>query len=114
MLVRSLVPILLLALAAPLAAAAQDQQPAPKIDAIENPELPPPPEVQPTPPAPALEPQTTEPPITEPEAVPQQPPSGGNQAPMIHGKLALSLEDALKMGLENNLDVQVQRYSPLI
>ncbi|HVN37204.1 MAG TPA: TolC family protein [Myxococcota bacterium] len=115
MLVRSLVFVLPLALAAPIAATAQNeqQQPAPKINAIENPNLPPPPEVQPTPPAPALEPPT-EPQITEPETVPAQPPSGGNQAPMIHGKLALSLEDALKMGLENNLDVQVQRYSPLI
>jgi outer membrane protein TolC len=113
MLVRSLVCVLLLALVAPIAAAAQDEQPAPRIDAVENPELPPPPEIQPTPPAPALEPQV-EPEITEPEAVPPQPPSGGNQAPMIHGTLALSLEDALKMGLENNLDVQVERYSPLI
>jgi outer membrane protein TolC len=33
---------------------------------------------------------------------------------MLHGTLALSLEDAIKMGLENNLDVQVQRYDPLI
>jgi len=113
MLVRSLVFTLLLALVAPITAAAQDEEPAPKINAIENPELPPPPEVEPTPPAPAIEPQP-EPQITEPEAVPPRPPSGGNQAPMIHGKLALSLEDALKMGLENNLDVQVQRYSPLI
>jgi outer membrane protein TolC len=115
MLVRSLVFTLLLAVAAPIAAAQNEEpeQPAPKINAIENPNLPPPPEVEPTPPAPALEPQV-EPEITEPEAVPQQPPSGGNQAPMIHGRLALSLEDALKMGLENNLDVQVQRYSPLI
>src|SRR5215475_9463635 len=115
MLVRSLAFALLLAVAAPIAAAQNEQseQPAPKIDAIENPELPPPPEIQPTPPAPTLEPQT-EPQITEPEAVPPQSPSGGNQAPMIHGRLALSLEDALKMGLENNLDVQVERYSPLI
>jgi outer membrane protein TolC len=35
-------------------------------------------------------------------------------APMLHGKLSLSLADALAMGLENNLDVEVQRYEPLI
>ena len=32
----------------------------------------------------------------------------------IHGKLNLSLADAIKMGLENNLDVAVERYSPFI
>ena len=31
-----------------------------------------------------------------------------------HGVLELSLGDAIRMGLENNLDVQVQRYAPLI
>ena len=30
------------------------------------------------------------------------------------GRLELSLEDAVKMGLENNLDVQVQRFAPFI
>lgn len=35
-------------------------------------------------------------------------------APTLHGTLALSLDDAIKMGLENNLDVQVSRYGPLI
>jgi outer membrane protein TolC len=51
----------------------------------------------------------------QPEPEPQPgiaPPQGSG--PMIHGRLALSLEDAIKMGLENNLDVQVERYSPLI
>ena len=32
----------------------------------------------------------------------------------LHGRLALSLEDSVKMGLENNLDVQVQRFAPFI
>jgi len=34
--------------------------------------------------------------------------------PLLHGTLELSLSDAIKMGLENNLDVQVERYSPMI
>jgi outer membrane protein len=34
--------------------------------------------------------------------------------PALHGTLALSLPDALRMGLENNLDVQVERYAPFI
>ncbi|MDH3520163.1 MAG: TolC family protein [Myxococcales bacterium] len=42
--------------------------------------------------------------------------AGGDlgSGPLLHGKLALSLADAISMGLENNLDVQVQRYAPLI
>ena len=35
-------------------------------------------------------------------------------SPLLHGVLELSLADAIRMGLENNLDVQLQRYSPLI
>lgn len=35
-------------------------------------------------------------------------------APALHGQLSLSLADALEMGLENNLDVQVERYAPII
>jgi outer membrane protein len=35
-------------------------------------------------------------------------------APTLHGKLGLTLADAIAMGLENNLDVQIQRYGPLI
>jgi len=55
-----------------------------------------------TPPAPA-----DDPPAAPPQArVPSQ--------PTLHGELALSLEDALRMGLENNLDVEVVRYSPYI
>src|SRR5262245_16049628 len=38
----------------------------------------------------------------------------GRPQPTLHGELALSLEDALRMGLENNLDVEVDRYSPYI
>ena len=127
MLVRTLACTLLLALAAPLPtrAAEQEQQPPPDTSgeaAIENPNLPPPPEIEPGAPAPALETQP-EPALTEPEAVPapraeapepEAAPAPRAEVPMLHGRLALSLEDALKMGLENNLDVQVQRYSPLI
>jgi outer membrane protein TolC len=47
---------------------------------------------------------------TEPATRPDSP----GDAPLLHGKLALTLEDAIKMGLENNLDVQVERYAPVI
>jgi len=122
MFVRTFVCALLLALAAPVAApAAQGQDTQPKIDAIESPQVPPPPEIEQRAPAPALEPQiepdTTVPAEPEEAAEPApaaEPHPDNAQAPMLHGKLALSLEDALKMGLENNLDVQVQRYGPLI
>ena len=33
---------------------------------------------------------------------------------ILHGKLALSLADAVKMGLENNLNVEVFRFQPLV
>jgi HAE1 family hydrophobic/amphiphilic exporter-1 len=42
------------------------------------------------------------------------PESGPAGAPLLHGRLELSLEDAIRMGLENNLDVAVERYSPFI
>ncbi|HEX5064758.1 MAG TPA: TolC family protein [Myxococcota bacterium] len=118
MFVRTLVCALLLALVAPVAAsAAQGQDTPPKIDAIESPQVPAPPEIEQRPPAPALEPQI-EPDTTVPEEPPEsvvtEPRPDQKQGPMLHGKLALTLEDALKMGLENNLDVQVQRYGPLI
>lgn len=111
MLVRTLACTLLLALAAPVPtrAAQQGQEPPPDEGAIENPNLPPPPEVEPGAPAPAIE-SEPEPEVTLPERVP----APRAQAPMLHGRLGLSLEDAIKMGLENNLDVQVERYSPLI
>jgi outer membrane protein TolC len=35
-------------------------------------------------------------------------------APTLHGSLALSLEEAIAMGLENNLNLEVQRHAPLI
>jgi len=34
--------------------------------------------------------------------------------PALHGTLNLSLENAIEMGLENNLDIQVERYAPFI
>ena len=120
MIVRTLACALLLALVAPTATLAQDENTQPQLDAIESPQVPPPPQIEPGPPAPALEPQV-EPDVTVPETPPEsavtepRPDSiQGQQGPMLHGKLALTLEDALKMGLENNLDVQVQRYAPLI
>jgi outer membrane protein TolC len=35
-------------------------------------------------------------------------------APSLHGVLRLSLAEAVRMGLENNLDVEVERYTPYI
>jgi outer membrane protein TolC len=35
-------------------------------------------------------------------------------APSLHGTLRLSLAEAIRMGLENNLDVEVERYAPFI
>jgi len=34
--------------------------------------------------------------------------------PTLHGNLALSLQEAIEMGLENNLNLEVQRHGPLI
>jgi outer membrane protein TolC len=68
-------------------------------------------------PEPILEPpsEAAPEPIAEPET---QPPAesrhGEAPAPLLHGTLELSLQDAIKMGLENNLDVQIERYSPMI
>ena len=39
---------------------------------------------------------------------------GTGAAPLLHGKLELSLADAIQMGLENNLSVEVDRYAPVI
>jgi outer membrane protein len=33
---------------------------------------------------------------------------------LLHGTLELSLPEAIRMGLENNLDVQIERYAPLL
>jgi outer membrane protein TolC len=35
-------------------------------------------------------------------------------APTLHGNLQLSLQEAISMGLENNLNLEVQRHEPLI
>ncbi len=58
---------------------------------------------------PALEPEAVAPP---PEAAAQ--PEAEAPAPLLHGTLELTLHDAVRMGLENNLDVQIERYSPMI
>ncbi len=46
------------------------------------------------------------------------PPSGetarGAPPPTLHGELALSVQDAIAMSIENNLDVEIARFSPLI
>jgi outer membrane protein TolC len=84
---------LLLAAASP--ALAQDPEPAPEAGATGAP--------APTEPEPAQ---------VEPE--PAAPAPGGYPQPTLHGELALSLEDAIRMGLENNLDVEVVRYDPYI
>jgi outer membrane protein TolC len=51
---------------------------------------------------------------------PGEPLSPGGQAargappPTLHGELALSVEDAITMSIENNLDVEIARFAPLI
>jgi outer membrane protein TolC len=45
------------------------------------------------------------------EEAPAPPPS---EPPTLHGALELSLADAIAMGIENNLDVEIARYEPLI
>jgi outer membrane protein len=47
----------------------------------------------------------------EPTPAPAPEMAGG---PLLHGTLELSLQDAIRMGLENNLDVQIERYAPMI
>jgi outer membrane protein TolC len=42
------------------------------------------------------------------------PGAGGSGRPALQGQLALSLQDALAMGIENNLDVEIVRHDPLI
>jgi outer membrane protein TolC len=39
---------------------------------------------------------------------------GGAPPPTLYGRLELSLGDAIRMGLENNLDVRVTRFDPAI
>jgi len=48
------------------------------------------------------------------EQQPPPPTQAEAPAPLLHGTLELSLQDAIKMGLENNLDVQIERYAPMI
>src|SRR5262245_19016510 len=49
-----------------------------------------------------------------PEPPPAAPDTGRYPQPTLHGELQLSLADAIRMGLENNLDVDVDRYTPYI
>jgi outer membrane protein TolC len=70
-------------------------------------------------PEPAPEPREDVPePMEEPAPEPAPPAHAQSPhetpAPLLHGTLNLSLQDAIKMGLENNLDVQIERYSPMI
>ena len=55
-----------------------------------------------------------EPPTATVEEEPMPTAGPDASAPLLHGTLELSLRDAIQMGLENNLDVQVERYSPMI
>jgi outer membrane protein TolC len=90
----------------------EEVTPAPVTDPQDQPALPEP-SIEPQAPATELEPaQPDTATQAEPEPEGIAPPQGSG--PLIHGRLALSLEDAIKMGLENNLDVQVERYAPLI
>ena len=40
--------------------------------------------------------------------------SPGTPPPTLHGELALSVEDAIAMSIENNLDVELARFTPMI
>lgn len=50
----------------------------------------------------------------DPPVPPAAPPEPGTPPPTLHGSLALSLDDAIAMGIENNLDVEILRHQPLI
>ena len=41
-------------------------------------------------------------------------PATTTPGPTLHGQLALALQEAIAMGIENNLDVQISRFDPLI
>lgn len=45
---------------------------------------------------------------------PAEPGGGAYAAPTIHGALRLSLAEAISMGLENNLGIEIERHAPLI
>lgn len=62
----------------------------------------------------AEEPPAEEPEQAEIEAATPQPGNGPPNSPSMHGELRLSLADAVRMGLENNLDVEIERHGPLI
>jgi len=47
-------------------------------------------------------------------AAPETTPVPGGLQPDLRGELALSLHDAIAMGIENNLDVEIVRHDPLI
>lgn len=69
----------------------------------------------PPPEEPAPAPEMAEPAPEEAPPAPAEPhPALANTGPLLHGTLELSLQDAIRMGLENNLDVQVERYAPMI
>ncbi len=50
----------------------------------------------------------------EPVPAPPTRRTGGPTPSTLHGDLSLSLADAIRMGLENNLNVEVERYTPYI
>lgn len=52
--------------------------------------------------------ETGQPPSPDGEAATGAPP------PTLHGELALSVSDAIAMSIENNLDVEIARFTPLI
>jgi outer membrane protein len=56
-------------------------------------------------PAPAADPANPAPPPA---------PTSPTPGPTLHGQLALALQEAIAMGIENNLDVQISRFDPLI
>ncbi len=65
----------------------------------------------------AEEPETPgsdETPVLENGPMAEPTPSSPLEHPSLHGTLNLSLANAIRMGLENNLDVEVGRFSPLI
>ena len=39
---------------------------------------------------------------------------GPPETPTLHGKLRLSLTEAVAMGVENNLDIEIQRFGPVL
>ncbi|MCG8589691.1 MAG: TolC family protein [Proteobacteria bacterium] len=63
-------------------------------------------------PAPAVTP--AEPPVLTPAPEPPAATTETGTTPTLHGQLQLSLDDAIAMGLENNLDVEIQRHAPFI